>query len=720
MSYVSFRAMLRASAALVPCFGATASLAQTAPAPAGSRIDIPQIEIVAPAPGSDIQETTAGPVRGYRALSSRSATKTDTPVEQIPQSLQIIPRKLIDDQGATTQSEVLRNVSGVQPLNPVSGGQINPTARGFAAERFVDGLPNYYDAGGRDLLANVERIEVLKGPASILYQGGPNPIGGVINVVSKLPTHERFAELGLSAGSYGFWSPYFDVNRPLNAAGTVLFRMTGQYENSNGDNNIVNRRSFSLNPTLMFTNNDTTSLILQGNISQRYQKDYSALPAMGTLDTSGYRIDRRLFPASHGVPEVDSRIASFSARFDHRFNEVWSTFTTARYSVSRFREPAQSILSNTPAFAPSTFGVFNATLNEDNTEVSFNTNAVAKFDTGPAKNRVLFGFDYNRVTDNGTLNADFAGLVDFANPVFPAFVTPATGPFTTFTDIRNVYQQAGMTAQWQSTLWERLHLLAALRVANVDIRSRELTTVSSFHTSETKVLPRIGAAFDLMPGLTPFVSYSEGLRAVPFFNGPSAPKPEHSRQVEAGVKVNFGGGLSGTLAGFEITRTNVATTPVGGFVQVQTGEQRSYGFEVDLVWQPMPGLSVLGSYAHIEPSVTSDGNPALVGKQLTAVPRDSARLWANYSFPEGPFTGLSVGAGAYAASAQTVELGSPWRTPGYATFDARIAYRYQDWTIALVGKNLADKQYFVPYPYFSGRVAPGDGRTAYLSISKRF
>ncbi len=182
------------------------------------------------ASATGVQNTTAGPVRGYEALTSISATKTDTPIRELPLTVQVIPRKLIDDQGAVTQSEAFRNVSDLQPLSPLFPGQSGPMLRGMPAERFVDGLPNYYDYGARDLLANVERIEVLKGPSSILYQGGPNPIGGIVNIVSKLPTPDRFAEVGVKAGGYQYASPYIDINQPLTKDGTVLFRFTGQYE----------------------------------------------------------------------------------------------------------------------------------------------------------------------------------------------------------------------------------------------------------------------------------------------------------------------------------------------------------------------------------------------------------------------------------------------------------------------------------------------------------
>ena len=162
---------------------------------------------VGPNGGPPVEQTTAGPVSGYRALTSDSATKTRTPIERIPQAVAVIPRAVIDDQRPLTPSEALRNVSGVtgMPTNTFLGFAYK--VRGFPADRYVDGLPNYYDGGDNVSLVNTERIEVLKGPAGILYQGGIGPVGGIINTISKLPTPNRFTEAGVMAGGYGLWNP---------------------------------------------------------------------------------------------------------------------------------------------------------------------------------------------------------------------------------------------------------------------------------------------------------------------------------------------------------------------------------------------------------------------------------------------------------------------------------------------------------------------------------
>lgn len=729
---------------------------------------------ITPAFAPPVQQTTAGPVRGYQALTSR-ATRFETPLKELPMSVQVIPRKVIDDQQAISQSEVLRNVSGVQPLNPLFPGGIGPNIRGMRAERYIDGLPNYYDFGVRDLLANVERVEVLKGPASILFQGGASPVGGVVNVVSKLPTPERFAEVGVRAGGYQYGSPWIDINQPLNDSKTVLFRLTGQYETTHSNIESLHRRSYVINPTLKITNNEGTSLIVQGFLSRREQLDYPGLPAVGTIDRSFFTVKPTAFLSTTMMPKTGTSSSGVTLRFDHQFNETFSTFTNARFSSSSIFEPSQIPLGNTPIYSdpfglglpyggPSQFYAANTILSQQTKEVSVTSNVMAKFDYGPTRNKLLIGGDFNRVWDQGFMagaNAtppdpsikailDFLGLgafasfyptlIDYRFPIFPPFLFPTPGQdgYAIFSRINNVYQNAGATAQLQSTIFERLHILAAGRLAFIDINSEEaaFTPPNRFNSSETKFLPRVGAVFDVTDWLSVFGSYSQGLRPVTFFNGAggAAPKPEGSEQWEAGIKLDGPYGLSGTLAYFDLKRTNVPITPVGSLTQRQSGEWHSSGVEADLIWQPIENFSVLASYAHIDARISKDENPRLLNARLNLAPRDSGRLWGNYSFDNVLFNGAdalkgwSVGAGLYSASSTVIEIGQPqplallgrsWSTSGYITFDASLAYKHENFTFAINAKNLSDRRYFVQYPYLSGRVAPGEGRTFFATVSVR-
>jgi iron complex outermembrane recepter protein len=408
-----------------------------------------------------------------------------------------------------------------------------------------------------------------------------------------------------------------------------------------------------------------------------------------------------------------------TARLDQELAAGWSMNASARISQGDLRSPVQFPMPNMPLFG-SNFGYVNGYFPLDVSEVSVNPNLIGKFAIGDVKNVLLLGADYDRVANRVRFDAAFAGLVDLANPVFPAYALPAPGPFTSVLDSRERYENSGLTAQLQSTIFDRLHLLAGVREAQVHIQSADRVLGTNFDTTASKLVPRIGGVLDLVPGVSVFADYSEGFRGVPFYNGSAPPKPEESNQKEGGVKLVLPSGFAATLAWFTITRRNVVSTlPGSPVLAVQIGEQRSQGFEADLTWQPIAGLSMLTSYAHIDARILQDQLFA-PSNRLDRVPLDSGRFWVNYKFQDGPLRNVSIGAGLYAASAQAISPDNIYFTPAYATLDGKIAYDIDRWTLALIGKNLTNVRYFQPFPLNVGWVAPGEPLTVYAMAKLKY
>ena len=687
-------------------------------------------------PGTTI--TTAGPVDGYRALTAMSSTRTATPIEQIPQSIQVVPRSVLEDQNSLTVDEALRNVSGVQATNSLQTPAFElARIRGFAAEQWLDGLTVYYNAGNRDALANVERIEVLKGPAAILYGGGAGaPVGGAINVISKLPTDVAGGEFGFTFGSFGFLQPTFDINQPLTSNGTVLFRITGEYTSAESFIDVLETERYAINPTLTLTDKTDTTLTIQGRFNRWEQQEYQGLPATGTVFGAPF-IDRELFIGPADVPDSYSEVQGVTVTLDHRFNDFVSANVKSRWSRSEFAELAQSIggaplgffgpnfQANAPLVPPSTWALTNIFLAQTVEEFTINPTVTAKFEAGPTKNTLLFGGDYSRLTDDGILTFDYlldpTRTVDLANPSFPfPYIQPPDSPFTTLQRPENIYETQGLYTQIQSSFYDTVHLLAGVRLANVQIDYVDPAGLIDLETDKTKVLPRIGAVVDIVQGGSVYASYSEGLKANPFtfFAGP--PEPEESQQSEVGFKFNTGTGLTGTLALFEIERSKVPVGVPGGFGSLPIGEQRSRGFEADVLWQPNSNWQVLANYAFVEAELVNTVFGAPPGTPLVGVPEHSGRFWVNYAFDPDMLKGWSVGAGIYAASGAPVELGQPYETDSFFTIDAKIGYESEHYVAAINVKNLTGEEYFVPYNYFNGRVAPGEDRAVYGTLKYRY
>lgn len=437
-------------------------------------LDLPDLRLP---PGTTL--TTAGPVDGYRALSAFSSTKTATPIEQIPQSIQVIPRSVIVDQNNVTVTEAIQNVSNTQGTNALGIDTTGPTGaiyvRGFPAQQYLDGLNVMYNVGDRDALVNVERIEVLKGPNAILYGGGSgSPLGGAVNVVSKLPTDKASAEAGVTFGSKNFWQPYFDVNQPITPDKTVLFRFTGQYTGADSFVDVVHQDRYSFNPTLTLTNKEDTTLTIQGHVSRFEQQAHQGLPAVGTVAGS-FRLNPDLFIGPSGIPKSYSEVQSVTATLDRQLDSIWSFNLKTRWANQSFDQKSQTTQTAAPDVAPpSTWSLLNIDLAQKQQEFTINPNLQAWFRLGPTNNVWLTGADYSHVTDRGHMNSDLGvPPVDLLNsPFFPTPYTdptPASPTFFSWTDYNAVYVTKGAYTQLQSTIYDRVHILAGVRLASINI-----------------------------------------------------------------------------------------------------------------------------------------------------------------------------------------------------------------------------------------------------------
>jgi iron complex outermembrane receptor protein len=708
----------------------TTSAEHTSPTALGSYNPALDVSGLTLPPGTTI--TTAGPVDGYRALTAMSATRTATPVAEIPQSIEVVPRSLIEDQQSVSVSEAARNVSNVQGGNTLAVGNADRAPvkiRGFGAEQWLDGLPVPYNVGNRSALANVERIEVLKGANAILYGGGFGaPVGGAINVVSKLPTNVAGGEVGFTVGSHAYLAPMFDVNQPLSADGSVLFRITGEYTAADSFVDVLDQDRYALNPTLTLTDKTDTTLTIQGRVSHLEQQAYQGLPATGTV-AGAFHIDPDLFIGTADIPRSKSEVEGITVTLDHRFSPGVTGSVRARWSEAAFDQNSQPVVGGDqyqaiPRVPPSSWAIANADQFQEQEEFTINPSLQGRFGVGESRNTLLVGADYSRVTDEGHLFAAFLpGLVDLDHPVFPfPYVDPVPGMpgFTPFFDFENVYTTMGLYAQLQSTLWGRVHLLGGLRLADIDIDyfEKALPSPQSFDTEKTKLLPRTGAVVDLTPGLSVYASYGEGMQWGGFARGIVNPKPEESQQREAGFKFNAGGGLTGTIAVFDIDRLN-APAPAGFGVSVLT-DQHARGIDADAIWQPDRNWRVLASYGFVDAEFANNTTVAAKGNGLPGVPEHSGRLWVNYTFDPDVLRGWSVGAGIYLASGAFVESGNLFKTDGYLTIDTSLAYETDRYKTAFNVKNVTDEHYFVQYTWLGGQVAPGEDRTFYGTFAIKY
>ncbi|MCE7798062.1 TonB-dependent siderophore receptor [Sphingobium sufflavum] len=659
----------------------------------------------------------------YSSPNSGSATRTDTPLLEIPQSVQVITRSLIQEQDRRTLGEALVNVSGVVPTRSEEMVLIPPLVRGFPAEVYLDGLPIY--AGNQQAfdpssLAGVERIEVLKGPSATLYGGGlGTPLGGIITIESTRPGDKLGGYVAMRGGSFSTWNPYGDINVPL--ASGIAARVSAEYQSNDSWIDQVHGRRWSVQPSLSFQIGPRTDLLLQSQFNHRAQLEYSGLPAEQAL--AGL-IDRNAFPGSpKGQPLTTNNNQMVLATLRHGVTDDVKLTVSGRYYNSSIRESGSFISPDFFAPDPTTPTVYPTipiTMITDTREATFDANLAAKAYMLGGSHSLMAGIDYDWTSFSSAMGLFVSntpgGTIDLANPVYDATFTPQLPVNSSQVDH---YQTFAAYVQDQAS-YGRLHVTGALRYTVLKFRETSNIGVANEETYH-RVSARIGATFDVAPGVALFAGYATAFRAAFGFVGVGSPKPETSRNIEGGLKLALPkAGLSGTISVFDQTRDNVATADPGnpGFY-IQTGSQRARGLEADIVWEPTPAISLLANYAYTDTKVTADSTIP-VGSELTRVPRNSGRIAVRYRVLTGPAKGLSFGAGVTALSARQLTLPNTVRVPGYAVIDAQAAYDVGRFTIQVSAINLGGSRAFDSYQYFGNPlVMPVQPPSVYVTLKAK-
>jgi iron complex outermembrane receptor protein len=677
----------------------------------------------APADGGDTSWTAGtivvtGKRDHYSVPTSSSATRTDTPLTQVPQSVQVITSSLLQEQDRRTLGDALVNVSGVTPTRSEENLFIPPILRGFPGEVYLDGLPIFagnqqaYDPTG---LVGVERIEVLKGPSATLYGGGlGTPLGGIINIVTQRPGTEAGGYVAMRAGSFSTWNPYGDVTVPLTSV--ISARLAGEYQSNGSWIDKVKGRRWSVQPSVAFQIDADTNLLLQGQFNRRSSLEYSGLPADAALAGT---LDRNAFPGSPiDQPRTHNDNDMGTATLRHAFSDRVKLTVTARYYDSDVDESGSFVYPGLdgPDTTP-LYEVFPITMINRTKEATLDANLAAKVDMLGGTHTLLVGANYDWTSFYSAMGLFVSdspsGTIDLSNPSYDLGYTPQT-PVNSYTDDR--FETFAAYVQDQAT-YGNLHLTGGLRITSLKFIENSNIGVANDKTY-THVSPRIGATFDVVAGVSVFAGYATAFRAPFGFIGMQAAKPETSSNIEAGVKLALPGtGLSGTIAAFRQTHDDVVVSdPVNVGFYVQSGSQRARGFEADVLWEPSPAFSLLANYAHTD---TRD-NGVAPGERMARVPKNSGRIAARYRVLHGAAEGLSFGTGLTAFTKRELTLPNTIAVPGYAVIDAQGSYEIGRFTLGVSVVNLGNRKAWDAHSYMGYPVvSPNQPRSAYVTLKAR-
>ncbi|MEO0767845.1 MAG: TonB-dependent siderophore receptor [Cyanobacteria bacterium J06649_4] len=635
---------------------------------------------------------------GYNPSSASTATRTDTPLRDIPQAIQVVPEEVIEDQRVTRVGEALQNVSGVTDAGTFNNYLDYIWLRGFRTDLgnyFRDGvrLNNYFVGFGIEELANLERVEILKGPASVLY-GAVDP-GGVINFVTKAPLSEPAYSVTASAGSFSSYRGEFDLTGPLNEEETILYRLNGVYDNSGSFRNFVDSERISIAPSVSIDFSTQTSLRLDGSFSSLETFPDSGIPAVGDRPAD--------IPRERSINEPFSRFESedltLGYTLNHEFSDDWSfrnIFTYQSYRVPEFFGPLPLSLDETTGELERF--PYRQRVNADS--YSLQADFTGEFNTGSIEHRLLIGTDFNYTRQDRRFLLDFATAYPTLNIFNPNYANQLYDTTTNFFRDDSFYSygfylqdQITLSPEWKLLIGGRYDIFEQERTFG-DIEPRERT----FNQTDSAFTPRLGVVYQPSEAVSLYASYANSF--LPSGSNRRNPdgsdfEPTTGSQYELGVKTDFlDGRLSATLAGFILERQNVVTAdPSNPGFSTTTGEQTSQGIELDVAGEILPGWDIIASATYLDARVTED-NTIPEGNRLFNAAETSASLWTTYRLQSGDLEGLGFGLGLYYVGDREGDLANSFTLPSYFRTDAALYYEQNNWQAALNVRNLFDTTYF--------------------------
>ena len=640
-------------------------------------------------------ESAIGPVDGYVANRSLTGTKTNTPLIETPQSISIITRDQLDDRDADTINEALRYTPGFQGEVFGNDSRVDFLRyRGFdeaGTGVFLDGLQLRSSAFAefRPELYGAQRVEVLRGPASVLY--GQSGAGGLVNLVTKRPTFEPFGEVELEAGSFDHFEGKADIGGPLAGLETLAFRLTGLFRDSDTQVDFVDDNRKFIAPALTFRPREDTTLTILG----RYQDDRTGstnqfLPAEGTLDSNpnGTIPDRR-FIGEPGFDGFDRTAYGIGYLLEHEVSTIWTFRQNARYDA--LEVDSKSVFGGGLQADQRTLNRFAFVANGDTDQFTVDTQAQADFVTGGAAHTLLLGVDYQRYEVDDFQRFGAAPSLDIFSPVYgAAFARPPVS-----TDANTVQDQVGLYAQEQLKIFEDLVVTVGGRHDFVFSEREDRLADTKSDQDDSEFSWRAGLVYLFDVGLAPYANYSRSFLPIVGTDGNGdAFEPETGTQYEVGVKYQPPGfNSSVTLAAFHITRENVRTPdPNNPLNQVQTGEVRSQGIEVEGTASFDFGLDLTAAYTFQDVEIT-ESNAGDEGNRPTLIPEHLASLWADYGVQTGPLAGLGIGGGVRYKGSTFGDAANSFKVDDFILVDAAIRYDWRDFTFALRADNLLDNRH---------------------------
>ncbi|ELY4672096.1 ferrichrome porin FhuA [Cronobacter muytjensii] len=668
------------------------------------------------------QESAWGPAPTIAAKRSATATKTDTPIEKTPQSVSVVTREEMDIHQAQSVKEALGYTPGVVVSNRGASTTYDfVSIRGFTSvglsqNNYLDGMKlqgNFYNDAVIDPYM-LERVELMRGPTSVLY-GKSNP-GGIIAMVSKRPTTEPLREVQFKMGTHNLYQTGFDFSDAIDDNGEFSYRLTGVARSNDQQQVNAKQKRYAIAPSFTWRPDDKTTFTFLSYFQNEPQTGYYGwLPKEGTVEPlpNGKRIGSDFNEgASNNTYSRNQKMVGYS--FEHAFDDTFTVRQNLRFSemktsqqsvygtgictTNTFNAPCQAISASERDHY---LGRGTVVDNERLQNFSVDTQLQSAFATGELDHTLLTGVDFMRMRND--INAKFgtAPAIDLNGGYTPAdFDFEDAEPYQL-----NETKQTGIYIQDQAE-WDKWVFTLGGRYdwsqQATTVRANSTTPVAgSIERNDHQFTWRGGVNYLFDNGISPYVSYSQSFEpnAFDLYSTPRmAFAPSKGEQYEAGVKyVPKDMPIVITGAVYQLTKTNTLTTdPNDATQQVPSGEVRSRGVELEAKAALNANINVTASYTYIDAEYTKDTN--LKGNHVEQVPRNMGSLWGDYTFNNGPLSGLTIGTGgrfigsSYGDPANTFKVGSAAVMDAVVKYDlARLGLPGS--SVAVNVNNLLDREY---------------------------
>ena len=664
-----------------------------------------------------------------------------------------VTNELLESQVVTNFEDALNNAVGIEKLWTSTGrggdGAGYYSLRGFSVQpQLVNGLPGL--TNGTINSANIERIEVIKGPSATLFGNAVSSYGGLINVVTKKPYAGTGSELSYTAGSYGFNQVTGDFNTALDKEENLYFRLNTSYASQQSFQDAGFRKSFFVAPSLSYKVNNKLSFSFYGEITQAEQTNpmflflnRSAPTEASNLDELGYN-NKLSFTSNDLTLENPSQ--NYRLEMDYKLSDTWQSQTLLSKS-STSTKGYYSYLFDFGILGDDTFTRYISKQNANTETSDIQQNFIGDFKVANLRNRVVIGADYFTATQTSN-NTGYA----FYGNITPEGGSNGDNPFTPEVEedaypLSSSGVDAALESQAIGNNKSKYHIYSlyasdVLDITNnfsamVGLRLDHFDNEGDISSAEddynqTTLSPKFGLLYQpIKDRLSVFTNYQNGFTNVApqlVGNPEDGPQtlqtfdPEQANQFEVGLKTNlFNNRLDATISYYNIqVKDRVITDPSSPFNKIQGGEVESKGFEIEVNANPVNGLNIRAGFSNNESTTTKSDNPEILNRRpLEAGPETLYNFWANYEVQQGSLEGFGLGLGFNGASerfAINYESTGEFILPSYTIANASVFYQANKYRITLKLNNAFNKEYYKGWT----TISPQTPRAVLANVSYKF